>query len=165
MSKISEQLLKYAQEEKQAHEQYVKDFSTVAIAQLVQGGVERDKAIVLTKEACFRNSELVKSVTRANVLEKTAQYIEAIEEENVKLAAKLEAMPSTESKPVQIPEHIKKLAALGFSEDELQAMESVPTKVLEKVAKVAESADEFSLGKAAGLARPQTDPFLEFLLS
>lgn len=163
MSKISEQLVKYAQEEKVAHEAYVKDFSTAAIAHLTQGGVGRDKAILLTKEACFRNSKLVASISKANILEKVAQYIEAIEDENIKLAAKIETQ-TTESKPIEMPEHLKKLAALGFSDEELKSMESVPTSVLEKVAKTAENADEFGLGRGVGPRVAQMDPLLEFLL-
>lgn len=164
MSKISEQLFKYAQEEKEAHLAYVKDFSTTAIAHLTQGGVDRDKAILLTKEACLRNGELKSSIQKAEVLEKIAQYIEAIEEENVKLAAKLETM-TPEQKPVEMPEHMKKLAALGFTEDELKSMEGVAPAVLEKVARTAESADEFGLGRGVGPKVDKMDPFLEFLMS
>lgn len=164
MGKISEQLLKYAQEEKVAQQEYVKDFSAAAIKTLTEGGVEREKAILLAKEACLRNQELVKSVTKANILEKTAQYIEAIEEENVKLAAKVETQ-TNEQKPVEIDPHLKKLATLGFTQEELESMKDVPSQVLEKVARTAESAEEYSLGKGVGPAVDKMDPFLQFLIN
>lgn len=164
MSKISEQLFKYAEEEKAAHLEYIHAFSATAINELVKGGVEREKALLLTKEACLRNTELTKSVTRFSVLEKTAQYIEAIEEENVKLAAKLETM-TPEQKPVELPEHLKKLAALGFSDEELETMKGMPEKILEKMARTAESVDSFELGRPSGPRVDTMDPLLTFLLS
>jgi hypothetical protein len=164
MSKISEQLLKYAQDEKQAHEGYIRDFSATAIACLIQGGVAREKAILLTKEACLRNTELSQSIARFNILEKTAQYIEAVEEENIKLAAKL-ATQAPEQKPVEMPEHLKKLAALGFTQEEIDAMKSVPDKILEKMARTAETADSYELGRGVGPKIDKMDPLLEFLLS
>lgn len=163
MSKISEQLVKYAQEEKAAHEAYIRDFSATAIAHLTQGGVDRTKAILLTKEACLRNESVVASINKTNILEKVAQYIEAIEDENVKLAAKLESQ-TPEQKPVEVPEHFKKLAALGFTDEEMKTMEGVSTHVLEKIARTAESADEFGLGRGVGPRVANMDPFLEFLL-
>jgi hypothetical protein len=163
MSKISEQLVKYAEEEKAAHSVYVRDFTATSIALLTQGGVDRDKAIFLAKEACFRKPELVESINKANILEKVAQYIEAIEDENVKLAAKLETQ-TPEQKPVEMSDHMKKLAALGFDTEELEAMKDVPNKVLEKVARAAESADDYGLGRGVGPKVAQMDPFLEFLM-
>lgn len=163
MSKISEQLIKYAQEEKVAHQTYVKDFSSSAIAHLTQGGLDRTKAILLTKEACLRNTELVESVRKSDILEKIAKYVEAIEEDNVKLAAKLETIVP-QQKPAEVSEHMKKLASLGFTEDEIKAMEGISPEMLEKVAKSAEHADEFGLGRGVGPRVAVMDPFLEFLI-
>lgn len=163
MSKISEQLVKYAQEEKQANEEYIQDFSSVTIAHLVQGGVARDKAMLLVKEAVLRKEDLVKSITRANVLEKTAKYIEALEEENVKLQAKISTESPEQTKQAEIPESHKKLAALGFSPEEIEAMKDVPEKVLEKVADV--TSQPWELGRGVGPAVKEMDPLLSFILN
>lgn len=161
MSKISEQLIKYAQEEKQAHEEYIKDFTSSTIAHLVEGGVDEKKAQLLAKEACLRDESLIKSVSRAVVLEKTAEYIQALEEENVKLQAKISVQPI--EKEAEQPEHLKKLAQLGFSDEELEALKDVPSKVLEKVAGAA--GEPWEMGKGVGPAVKQMDPLLEFILS
>lgn len=163
MSKVSEQLVKYAQEEKKAHEEYIKDFSTSTIAHLVKGGVERLKAGVIVKEALLRNSELTSSVGRANILEKTAQYIEVLEEENIKLQVKISTASPVVEKQAEIPEHLKKLAQLGFTPEELEAMKDVPEKVLEKVADTA--GQPWELGKGVGPAVEKTDPLLDWILS
>lgn len=162
MSKISEQLIKYAQEEKQAHEEYVKDFSSATIAHLMQGGVEKEKALLLTKEACLRDENLVKSISKAVVLEKVAAYITAIEEENLKLQAKISTQ-ADEKQAEEMPEHLKKLAQLGFSDDELEALKDVPGKVLEKVAGAA--GEPWEMGKGVGPAVQKTDPLLDWILS
>jgi len=163
MSKVSEQLIKYAQEEKKAHEEYIKNFSTTTIAHLLQGGVDREKAILITKEAILRDAELTESISRANILEKTAQYIDSLEEENVKLAAKISTSPVKDEQAETIPEHLKKLANLGFTKEELEAMKDVPEKVLEKVADTA--GQPWELGKGVGPAVNKMDPLLEFILS
>lgn len=67
MSKITELLIKFAQEEQAEHKEYLKDFSTATMAHLVQGGLDREKAASITKEACLRDETLVKSVNRAFV--------------------------------------------------------------------------------------------------
>lgn len=162
MSKISEQLIKYAQEEKQAHEEYIRDFSATTIAHLIDGGVDKEKAALLTKEACLRDENLVKSINRSLILEKTAEYIEALEAENAKLTARISTQDTVE-KQAETPEHLKKLANLGFTQEELEAMKDVPEKVLEKVADTAGNAWE--MGKPSGPGKPPMDPLLEFILS
>src|SRR4051812_27637140 len=117
MSKISEQVRNYALEEKRAHEEYIKDFTASTIAHLVNGGVERDKAMGLAKKACLQDEELVHSVNRSLILDKTAAYIEALEQENVELASKLaDAEPDHAKRVDGSPnaEHLDKLAAVGF---------------------------------------------------
>lgn len=162
MSKISEQLLKYAQEEKQAHEEYVKDFSSATIAHLLQGGVDKDKAVLLAKEACLRDENLVSSVSKAVVLEKIAAYVSALEDENIKLQAKVQTS-STEKQAEEKPEHIKKLAQLGFTDEELETLKDVPSQVLEKVAGAA--GEPWEMGKGVGPAHTKTDPLLDWILS
>jgi hypothetical protein len=161
MSKISEQVLKYAQEEKQAHEEYIRDFTASTIAHLMQGGVDAEKAALLAKEACLKDDNLVKSVSKSVILEKVAQYIEALETENTKMAAKIETTPVEQK--AERPEHLKKLAALGFTDEELDALENVPTDVMQKVASAA--SEPWEMGRGVGPAVDKTDPLLSWILS
>jgi hypothetical protein len=163
MSKISEHLRTYAQEEKQAHESYIKDFTAATVAHLVQGGIDKGKASLLAKEACLRDPELIKSVSRAVILEKTAEYIESIEDENVKLAAKIDLSKEVEKKADELPEHLKVFEKMGFSKDEIEAMKDVPDKILEKLATV--QSEPWEMGKPSGMPTPQRDPLLDFILS
>lgn len=163
MSSISESLKQYALVEKRAHEEYVRDFTTSMVANLVQGGVNIEKAAFLAKEACLRDEKLVKSITHTIILEKTAAYIESIETENVELATKVaEAIPAPSTK-VELPEHLKKLASLGFTEEELAAFDSVPDNVMQKMASAA--SEPWELGRGVGAPVAKMDPFLEFLMS
>ena len=160
MSKISEQLLKYAQEEKQAHEEYIRDFAASTMAHLINGGVDKEKASLLAKEACLKDENLVKSISRANILEKTAQYIVALEEENVKLAAQVE---TDKEKEPELPAALKKFAEWGYSKEEIEALSGMPDKVLEKMANNFGRPDE--MGRPSGVPGRSSDPLLDFILS
>lgn len=163
MSKISEQLKKYAQEEKQAHEAYIRDFTASTIAHLVQGGVDRTKAGLMAKEACLNDKELASSISKSVILEKTATYIESLEDETVKLAAKIETDKAIEKKAEELPEHLKVFEKMGFSKEEIEAMKDVPDKVLEKLATV--QSEPWEMGKPSGMPSTQRDPLLDFILS
>lgn len=100
----------------------------------------------------------------ADALEKIAEYIEELETENSTLektatdvSAELKA-----AKPYKSEVH-EKLASIGFTDEEIEAMDAMPDAVLTKMASVAEQ--PWSLGQAAGPKREKTDPFLEFLVS
>lgn len=163
MSRISEQLRKYAQEETKVHGSYITDFTASTVAHLVQGGVDRTKAGLLAKEACLRDPDLVKSVSRSVILEKTAQYIESLEEENVKLAAKIDLDKDVEKKAEELPDSLKVFEKMGFSREEIELMRTVPDKVLEKLAAV--QSEPWEMGKPSGMPTTQRDPLLDFILS
>jgi Asp-tRNA(Asn)/Glu-tRNA(Gln) amidotransferase C subunit len=93
----------------------------------------------------------------ADTLEKIAEYIDELEAEN----STLEKSAAENPKPYKNEVH-EKLASIGFSEEEIEAMEQMPEAVMQKVASVADQ--PWSLGQAAGPKREKTDPFLEFLV-
>jgi uncharacterized protein YggU (UPF0235/DUF167 family) len=163
MSKVTEILRNYAQEEKRAHEEYVKDFSTSTIKHLVEGGVDREKANQITKEACLRDDNLKRSIAKAVILEKAAQYIDALEEENTKLQVKINESPVEKQAETELPVHLRQLKNLGFSDEEIHALDGVPQTVIEKVA--AAASEPYELGRGVGPAVDKMDPFLEFILS
>lgn len=164
MSKISDKIKVYAEEEKRAHQEYITDYTASAVSHLVQGGVGRDQAVLLSKEACLRDEELVKSITRSIILEKTAEYIEALELKNSELEAKISiARPDSNEKQAEIPEHLQKLAELGFTSEELTALQDVPKELVEKVAGMPDTAWE--MGKPVGPSVAQDDPLLSWILS
>jgi peptidoglycan hydrolase CwlO-like protein len=163
MSKVTEILRNYAQEEKRAHEEYVKDFSASTIAHLVQGGVEREKANFLAKEACLRDEELVKAVNKSVILEKTAEYIEALENDVTKLSVKISTLsPESTEKQAEIPESLKQLQKLGFTKEEIDHLQNAPVSLLEKVA--TRVSEPWELGRGSGPAVERMDPLLEFIL-
>lgn len=162
MSKIADSLKSYASVEKQAHEEYIKDFTAVAIAQLVQGGVDREQANLLAKEACFRNEELVKAIKHTNILEKVAEYLVSLEDEVANLQAKISTSPEQNEKQAEIPEHLKKLSSLGFTDEEIEHLQSVPQSLIEKVAGAA--SEPWEMGRGVGASNQRMDPLLDFLL-
>lgn len=95
----------------------------------------------------------------AVILEKAAEYIEGLEAQLEQLQAKINSSPENEKQA----EIHKKLASIGFSPDEIKALDNVPDSVLDKVANV--SSEPWELGRGVGMAREKTDPLLEFLLS
>ena len=163
MSTIVESLQTYAEQEKKAHQEYIKDFSTATIAHLVQGGVSRDKAAGLAKEACMRDETLIKSINRALILEKVAEYINSLESEVAKLQVKIDEMPvektAGEKEGTAVDD---RLAALGLTSEELEALQDVPTTVLDKVASVVSR--PWDLGKGVGPAVLNKDPLLAWIM-
>ena len=162
MSKITELLIKFAQEEQAEHKEYLKDFSTATMAHLVQGGLDREKAASITKEACLRDETLVKSVNRAFVLEKVAEYIDQLESDNAKLQVKISEMP-VEKQAEEQPEAMKKLASIGFTAEEMESLKDIPESVLDKVAAV--GSQPWELGHGAGPRVDNVDPLLSWILT
>lgn len=99
----------------------------------------------------------------ADALEKVAEYIEELETENSSLEKSAEELQEElkEVKPYKSEVH-EKLASIGFTDDEIENMESIPDTVLSKIASVAEQ--PWGFGEAAGPKREKTDPFLDFLV-
>jgi hypothetical protein len=163
MSKVTEILRNYASQEKRAHEEYIREFSASSIKTLVQGGVDQAKASLITKEACLRNEGLKKAITKSIVLEKAAEYIEALESDIAKLQVKIVESPVEKQAETNLPAHLRQLQSLGFSEEEILALDGVPQTVIEKVAAVASEPHE--LGRGVGPAVKDMDPFLDWIMA
>lgn len=160
MSNIKEQLLTAYNLEKAAYVNYVTSFSGAGISALVRGGLDFEKASQLVKEACEK--DLTASSLKANVLafEKTAEYIEELESKISELEKVAEHAEEVIAADPNNP--LSKLAAAGFTEEEIEYMNTLPDTILEKVA--SNNAQPWEMGSGVGIPREKTDPLLEFIL-
>jgi hypothetical protein len=142
---------------------------------VAMSGVDIEQAVALVKAAGVNVRELAAfdastpevDTATIDLLEKAAQYIESLESE---LAAKNEELEKlahevVESKieEVKLPEAFEKLATAGaFTFEDLEALRAVQPELLHKVASVVD--EPWEMGRGAGIARPKTDPLLEFML-
>jgi predicted nucleic acid-binding Zn-ribbon protein len=97
----------------------------------------------------------------ADALEKVAEYIQELETENESLEKTASAAPVSVNKAKEELHH--KLASIGFTDEEIEAMDQMPDTVMTKVATITEQ--PWSLGEPSGMKREKTDPFLEFLVN
>ena len=100
--------------------------------------------------------------TLADTLEKVAEYIAELETEN----ESLEKSAAVIETPIVLLDKAKvelhqKLASIGFTDEEIEAMEQMPDSVITKVASVSEQ--PWGLGQPSGMRKDKTDPFLDFL--
>ena len=161
MSTIPSLLTKAAETEKQAQFGYIRDFTASTIAHLMKGGVSIETASGFAKEACSKDPVLVEKVRQIAILEKAAEYITGLETELTALREKVAAEAKEPATP-KVPEHMQKLANIGFSEEELAYLNSMPNELIEKVASV--TSEPWQLGSASGAEAPPSDPLLDFLL-
>lgn len=152
-----------------------------ALCTLKDKGIDMEEAVRLVKAANINVRELTNINLEpevdpmAEILEKAAAYIEtlegigaAIEAKNAELLEDLEKMASEIDAPKAelpvLPESINKLASIGaFTNEDLEQLRGINPGVLEKIASARE--EPWGLGAPVGMARPQTDPLLEFMLS
>lgn len=147
-----------------------------AAEHLIMSGIDVDKAVAMVKAANInvkalasvsltKEASAVEASPEAELLIKVAEYIESLEEEvsNLKSMVKV-AEANVPGKEVKLPQSMEKVAKSGMlTRDDLIELQGVSATVLNKVASALEPAWE--MGKAAGVARPKTDPILEFALS
>jgi hypothetical protein len=160
--KITELLVKAAEQEKLACESYVTEFTKAGIVSLVKGGVPFEKAAQLIGEACGTDPKVASFKTNILTFEKTAEYIAELEEQVQELTKVAEEATVT-VKALDEKDPLNKLAAAGFSPEELAMMAHLPNDLIEKVAN--SNAAPWEMGGGAGIAREKTDPFLEFLVN
>lgn len=161
MSEIVELLTKSAKVERQAYHDYIKSFASSGISSLVSGGVGFEKAAEVMKTACEQNPKIVQLGNNLNILEKTSEYISELETK----VENLEKIANDLGHKVEIQEStpLSKLAAAGFTQEEIEHMSSLPENLIEKVA--SNNNSPWEMGAGVGLAREKTDPLLEFMLS
>lgn len=101
----------------------------------------------------------------AEVLEKTAAYIDDLEGQNTTLQARLAELEGQLEKVANERDSgiYSALKDKGFNESEISNLRAMPREVLEKVANInSEAAWDF--GKPVGPAIATLDPILEFCL-
>lgn len=161
MNKTIELLAKAGELEKKAYAQYVSSFTQGMIVNLVKGGVPFEKAASLTQTACDADERVQGYLTNVLTFEKVAEYIEQLE---TKVSTLEKSANEANAKIVELdaenPMH--KLAAAGFSKEEIEMMSALPNQLIDKVA--SNNAKPWEMGGAVGVPREKTDPLLEFLL-
>jgi hypothetical protein len=161
MSQITEQLKQASSLEKKAYFSHVKAFSSSMISTLVQGGLSLEKAASLTKEACLKDQKAASLQVNAEAFEKAAEYVEELESKVTELE-KVAGQLQTEQ-DIEQSAPLNKLAAAGFTKEEVTYMNSLPEELLSKVASL--GSQPWEMGSAVGVAREKTDPMLDFLLN
>lgn len=141
---------------------------------LTMKGVDAEEAVKLVKAAGVNLKDLTTFTVEKEIdpavelLQKAAEYVEKLEEQVEALENSLEkaAQEIEELKtPVPVvPATITKMASSGaFTNEDLEQLLRMPQNTLEKVASAIE--EPWGLGSGVGMARPKTDPLLEFLIS
>ena len=145
--------------EKKAYSEFVKEMTSAGIQAGVQAGLPFEKAASLVETACKESEELELRAINFQLLEKAAETIEALE---LKVAGLEKAAGVIEHRTAN-KEPLNKLAQLGFTEEEIEAMEQVNSGLLNKVANASSAPVE--MGTRVGPAIEKMDPLLHFLLS
>lgn len=138
-----------------------------AVNSLVEEGIDQWTAAKLVTDYMEKSAETNAKILDnedilrlKDVLEKAASYISELEEKNSELNAKIETSPE---EIIKQAETHKKLTSI-LNEEEINALKDVPNDLIEKLANAASSVEPWEMGKAVGIPREKTDPFLEFLL-
>lgn len=148
-----------------------------AASVLAMKGIDPEEAVKLVKAANINVAELSSFVldTESNptvdLLKQAADYVDALEAqiEGLKLQIEKQALDYQThidriEHPIQLPEQFNKFAsAAKFTTEDLEQLQQVSHHVLEKIATAVE--EPWGMGGGVGMARPKTDPFLEFLLN
>lgn len=163
MSQIVELLQSAAEIEKQAYYNYVKAFASSGISTLVKGGVGFEKAAKLMQETCQSDKKIKGLGTNFVAFEKAAEYVIELETK----VSELEKIAATfvTKEEIETSKPLSKLASIGFTQEEIEYMSSLPENLIEKVASSTDGSKPWEMGGGAGLAREKTDPLLEFILS
>lgn len=156
LTNLVDLLNKNVELEKKAYASYIENYTATSIAAAVKGGLPFEKAASLVKEACASSSELEMKALNFTLMEKAAEEITALQAK----VAEFEKKASEEAIDEAVKEPMDKLAQLGFSKEEIKAMQSVDEHFLHKVASVVSS--PVSMGTPVGFAREKTDPIIEF---
>lgn len=159
---IKEELDQAIKLEKKAYTDYVTSYSKVSITALVKGGIQLEKAASIVKEACLSDAIATRISNSISLLEKIANYVDSVE-------TKLEGLQQfaeqvKEAEEIHASKPMNKLAQIGFSDEELAYINSLPDTIIEKVANV--TTRPWEMGGGVGMAiEGDMDPLLAFLLS
>lgn len=139
-----------------------------ACTQLTMAGIDIDTAVKMVKAAGVNLKDLAsyedhgyEGNESAELMQKAAHYIDSLEAE---IAALTKSAGDNAYAEVVLPTNITKAASNGaFTNEDLAALQKMDQGVLTKMASAMDQ--PWEMGQAVGLARPVTDPFLEFMLS
>lgn len=148
-----------------------------ATSALVATGIDYDQALQLVKVAGVKIQDLTEFKPEASAEEdlaeflcKSASEVEALEAKASQVDTLLEKVAELEQlladTPVyqEVSEPVTKMAQSGnFTNEDLQALMSLPSETLSKVASVSEK--PWSMGKSAGLSTESLDPLASWILS
>jgi hypothetical protein len=147
-----------------------------ACAELTYRGVDAEEAVKLVKAANVNVKDLTgvqfetEEERLAGLLEKAASYIEsqaayiADLEKTASEVKVVERVVEVQVQEPEMPESFNKVASVcAMTFEDIEALKALPEETMSKIAAAVD--EPWELGKAAGVARPVTDPLTEFLLS
>lgn len=149
-----------------------------AASALTMKGIDHEDAVKLVKAANLNLAELTSFTLpgeeinpTVELLQKAAEYVEALEAQIAGLQLDIEKQASVHQAELQhieavahMPEQITKIAsAAQFTQEDLEELQRVSPELLTKMASAIE--EPWGMGNGVGVARPKTDPLLEFMLS
>lgn len=148
-----------------------------ATSALAMKGIDHEEAVKLVKAANINVAELSNFVLEVDenptvdLLKQAANYVDALEAqiEGLKLelhkqASEYEVKIDKLEHPIQLPEQLNKIASSEkFTKEDLEQLKQLNPQTLEKLATSLE--EPWGMGNGVGVARPKTDPLLEFMLS
>lgn len=155
MSNVVELLNQAYTMEKKAYTDYVTNMTTSGIVNLVQAGVEFNKASQLIKEACEQHPTVNQFLLTQAVFEKAASYIAELEDKLSQVEVEVKAEP------------LEKLAQKGFSEEELEQMSNLSGNLIEKIASSSTGEPAWGMGQGVGVGIQvdKMDPITAFAMS
>lgn len=148
-----------------------------ATSYLVSSGIDYDTALQMVKVADIKIKDLtefkaepspeevlaevlVKAASLAEELEDKASEVDSLMEKIAELEARLEETPVVEKSP----EALTKFAKSGtFTNEDLAAMQKLPTDTLTKLASIQDQ--PWTMGKGAKVDESTLDPLTQFLMS
>lgn len=139
-----------------------------ACSALTQAGVDIEQAVSMVKAAGINLKDLVSYEVEiesehpsVELLKQAAHYIEALEAQVEGMKEDMQKAASI--KEVTLPDQFTKAASAGaFTNEDLVELQKIDQNVLTKIASAMD--EPWSMGTGTGLARPKTDPMLEWLL-
>lgn len=148
-----------------------------AASALAMKGIDHEDAVKLVKAANLNLAELTsfslpeETSPTVELLQKAAEYIDALEAQIEGLKLDIEKQASVHQSQLNhieavshMPEQLNKIAsAAQFTQEDLAELQRVSPELLTKVASAIE--EPWGMGNGVGVARPKTDPLLEFMLS
>ena len=148
-----------------------------AASALAMKGIDHEDAVKLVKAANLNLAELTsfslpeEDSATVELLKQAADYVDALEAqvegyklELEKQATEFQAQLAQREMTSRMPEQFTKIASASqFTREDLEELQRVSPQLLTKMASAIE--EPWGMGNGVGVARPKTDPLLEFMLA